>query len=208
MKDILLFGVQGSGKGTQAKLLAKKYGYTIFETGAELRLLSQTNSPLGEKIHSIISKGLLVDAHLVMDIVEDFLQRTPLIQPILFDGIPRNTEQKEAFDALMEKYHKEVQGIHITLSKEEALDRILGRFICKGVKDQPISLTEEECIAQGGEVIKRQDDTDSEAIKKRIELFFKETLPIISQYEKEGKIVSVNGNQTIERVFEDISQAL
>ena len=90
-----MFGIQGSGKGTQSKILKDYYDMAYFETGAELRKLAQEDSELGKKVKSIIEAGHLVDNDVVMEIVENFMKSVPEGKGVIFDGIPRKMEQKE-----------------------------------------------------------------------------------------------------------------
>ncbi len=101
--DIILFGIQGSGKGTLGKAAAEKYDMSYFETGAELRKLSQEDSDLGKKIKSIIEAGHLVPNEVVMEIVENFLDRQHDGKALVIDGVPRFMEQSKSLESLLEK---------------------------------------------------------------------------------------------------------
>jgi len=119
--DYVLFGIQGSGKGTQGKFLAPKISASYFETGGELRRLSKEDSELGKKVKSIIEAGHLVQNEVVMEIVENFIKTNPNAgNPIIFDGIPRNGEQNGTFEALLNKMGRKYTGLYFELSKEEA----------------------------------------------------------------------------------------
>lgn len=177
MNDLVLFGMQGGGKGTQAAMLSEKYGYRIFETGGELRNIMKEENDLGKEVKAIISRGDLVPNEIVMAIVSHFLDRISSETPVLFDGIPRSILQKESFDALLKEKGRKVQGIFITIDREEAIARMMDRG--------------------------RADDNE-EAINRRLENYERETLPVIEQYEEEGMMDRVNGLQSIEGVFRDI----
>jgi len=179
--DIILFGIQGSGKGTQAKILAEKFQLKPFEMGAQLRTLAQENSELSLKVKTLIEAGHLVPADIVIEIAEKFIQKLQPGEKALFDGIPRNIEQKEKFDAVLKKYHRDFLGIQIEIPEEETIKRLLARG--------------------------RNDDTP-EGIKNRIDHFNRQTLPIIEDYKKSGKIVCVNGFQNVEEVAAEIMNKL
>lgn len=181
MKNLVLFGMQGAGKGTQAKILAEKFGYRIFETGAELRALMKESSDLAKKVKEIVERGDLVPNEIVMEIISQFVEATPSETPILFDGIPRSLPQKETFDALIAKHYRPIQGIFIDINRSEALERLLMRG--------------------------RSDDNE-EAIERRLSNYETETLPVIETYEKEGILKRVPGMQSIEAVAEDIEAAV
>jgi len=200
--DIVLFGIQGSGKGTQGKKIAEKYGMKIFETGAELRKLSKEDSPLGMKIKAIINAGYLVPTEVVMEIIENFLKDVQADEVVLFDGIPRSEEQMEAFNALMARTGRAFKGILINIPKEMAMDRLLSRQICSGCKAVfPASFTGDACTKCGGELTKRADDNEA-SIKTRLAAFENETLPVIEKYKANAQMIDIDGTGAIEDVTE------
>lgn len=209
--DFILFGIQGSGKGTQGKFLAEKYGMKIFEMGAELRNLAQEQSDLGKKVNdpplsgavkSIIEAGHLVPTEIIMEIIENFLSKSSSKQGIIFDGIPRSLEQAEAFDNLMQKLGREFVGIYFELSKEEAIKRLATRRICESCKEvYPAVYKENSCSKCGGKLITRADDNIA-SIENRINAYDKETLPIIKNYKEKGLIIEVDAKPSIEKITE------
>lgn len=208
MKDLIFFGIQGSGKGTQGFIIAKEYGLEIFETGAALRSIAAQDSELGKKVKNIIESGNLVTNEIVMQVVEDFIVNVPANQPILFDGIPRSMPQKESFDNLLQKYEREAIGILIDISLEEAKNRLLGRRICSLCKKVfPVSYINDNCDKCEGILQKRSDDNE-QAIIRRLENFDKETVPVIDKYFEEGKIIRVDGQLPIAEVTKDIKNIL
>lgn len=208
MQDIILFGMQGSGKGTQAKILIQKHGFKTFETGAELRAIAASDSELGKRVKAIMDAGNLVDTKVIMEIVENFLKNSDPNDSIIFDGIPRNMEQFEQFEAIMQKTGRLPMGVNIKLTKEEAMERLLKRFTCVGVDttNNPL-ITEAECIALGGMVKRRSDDTP-EAIEVRLNNFFSETQPVIEKYLQANRMIEVHGIQNVEDVTKAIEQEL
>jgi adenylate kinase len=195
--DIVLFGIQGSGKGTLGKVIAEKYGYQIFETGSELRKLSHQDSPLAQKVKKIIESGKLVPNEVVMDIIENFMQQLAPGTKVVFDGIPRSMEQAETFEKLMQRHGRDFIGILVDVPKEEAINRLSSRRVCKECKTvYPAFYTGERCEKCGGELIMRSDD-NPESIKTRIEAFFTETMPVIDRYKKMEKMIVMNGDQSM-----------
>lgn len=180
-KDILLFGIQGSGKGTQAKILAEHSGMVIFETGAELRKIREEESELGKIVREIIDRGDLVPNEIVMDIVQHFLERVPQDARIIFDGIPRSMPQKETFDSLLAEKGRQATCLFLDVPRNEVVVRMHERG--------------------------REDDTE-EAIAKRIENYEKETVPVLLAYESEGDFLRINGSQSLEKVAEDIANMI
>ncbi len=206
--DLVLFGMQGSGKGTQGKLISKEYNLQIFETGAALRKLAQEDSELGKKVKSIIEAGALVSNEIVMEIIEDFMANLPEGTNVLFDGIPRKMEQSETFDALMVKMGREFTGVLIEISEEVAMQRLTTRRICGNCKEvYPAKYTEEKCEKCGGELVVRKDD-NADAIATRIHAYTNETMPVIDKYASEGKMIKINGAQDIENVDKELKEAI
>lgn len=180
VNDILIFGMQGAGKGTQGELLAKKFDLVIFETGGALRKIREEDSDLGRTVKDIMDRGDLVTNEIVMNIVEDFLEKNEG-KRILFDGIPRMMEQKITFDALLKKHGRTLQGIFLTLNEEEAITRMLERG--------------------------RKDDTE-EVIRRRLDNYSNETLPVIQEYISAGIITEIDGIGEIDEIAEKIEQVL
>lgn len=177
--DLVLFGIQGSGKGTQARKIAAEFGYDIFETGAELRKMIASGNDLGKTAASYMDKGNLVPLPLVMQVTKEAVLARTKTQKILFDGIPRDREQMDAFNALMEELGRPFCCLHILLSEEEALQRILARAKVEG----------------------RVDDSDEAYIRRRMEIFREKTLPVIDAYRKQGKLMDVEGSGGIDEVY-------
>ena len=158
--DLVLFGMQGSGKGTQSKAIAEHCNLVIFETGAELRRLSSEDSELAQKVKAIIESGNLVPTEVVMEIITDFLHKLPAGKNALFDGIPRSDDQKEQFDALMTKEGRSFKGLLIELTEAEAVKRLTTRRMCPTCKTIfPAAYEKETCEHDGSTLITRQDDT-------------------------------------------------
>lgn len=205
--DLVLFGIQGSGKGTQGKFIAERYGFEIFETGGELRKLAKEESELGKKVKEIIEAGHLVPNEVVMEIIENFMKKLPDGKKVMFDGIPRKMEQKESFDKLMNKLGRPFLGILIHISKEEALRRLTTRRLCETCKSvYPSSYKNDKCEC-GGRLVTRADD-NPESIKVRLNAYENETTPVIEHYKKEGKMIKINGEQSIDEVNKEAFEKL
>ena len=184
--DLIFFGIQGSGKGTQARMLAEEFGYYIFEAGGELRKIRASGTPLGEIVKNHIDNGELVPFEIIMKVVEEAVQAVPADQQILFDGIPRDMDQMHALNIILEKAGREVQCIHILLDKDEAVERIKSRAEIEG----------------------RADDADREKVLRRMELFVEKTMPVIEAYKAEGKVKEINGEGEVEEIYKKIKDAV
>lgn len=198
--DLILFGMQGSGKGTQSKFISGQCDLAVFETGAELRRLASEDSELGRKVKSIIEAGNLVSTEVVMEIVADFLHHLPEGKSVLFDGIPRSMDQKKALDELLEKEGREFKGLDIRITEEEALKRLTTRRLCENCKAvYPAFYDKDACEACDGSLVTRRDDTP-DAIRTRLDTFAEKTMPVIDGYAADGRMLVVNGEQSIEDV--------
>jgi adenylate kinase len=206
--DLILFGIQGSGKGTQGKILKERYNMAYFETGAELRRLAKEDSDLGKKIKEIIEAGHLVPNEIVMEIVENFLEKIPKEKNVIFDGIPRKMAQAETLDSLLKKHGREYKAVILELSEKVALARLTSRRICPQCKEvYPADYKDNKCKKCGAKLVTRSDDNE-ESIKVRIKAYFDETLPVINMYAKKGKLIKINGEQTIEEVSKELFEKL
>lgn len=204
--DLILFGMQGAGKGTIGKSLAERYNLKIFETGGALRALSQEDSELARKVKSIIEAGHLVPNEVVMEIVEDFISKLPPNTNVLFDGIPRKVEQAESLNALLKKNGRTYKAVILDIKEESALKRLTTRRICKGCKAvYPVTFTGDKCTACGGELITRSDD-NPEAIQTRLKAYRDETIPAIALYQ-EG-MIKIDGEPSIDEVQKLAFEAL
>lgn len=184
--DLILFGIQGSGKGTQAKKLAEEFGYDIFEAGGELRAIAASGSELGETVKSYIDAGNLVPHEIIMQVVKEAVSQRSPDTKILFDGIPRDEDQKTDFDSVMQEVGREFRGIQILLDKEEAVARILQRAQEQG----------------------RADDADEDIIRKRMGLFHEKAEPVIQAYKEEGRLTEIEGQGSVEEIYERLCAAL
>lgn len=203
--DLILFGMQGAGKGTLGKTIANKYNLKIFETGGELRRLAQEDSLLGKKIKSIIEAGHLVQNEVVMEIVENFMKNLPSNTNVLFDGIPRKIEQANSLNAVLNKYSREYKAVLIDITKETALKRLTTRRICSVCKNVYPANYEKSVCECGGELTTRADD-NVEAIKTRLEAYEKETAPAIEIYS--DQLIKIDGEPPIDAVAELAVKAL
>lgn len=207
--DYVLFGIQGSGKGTQGKMLAERVNAAYFETGGELRRLAAENSELGKKVKSIIDDGHLVPNEVVMEIVEDFLtHKAAAGAAAVFDGIPRNKEQNDSLEALLKKHNRQYTGMYFELSRDEAEKRLLSRRMCSKCKTIfSATFTKNACEKCGGELVTRADD-NADSIRTRIEIFYKETLPIIEQWKSRNKIITIDAGPAIEEITKSLLSKL
>lgn len=202
--DIILFGMQGSGKGTQGKALAEKYGLKFFEMGGELRRIIESASPLGLKIKEIVTAGNLVDDDTIMEVVESFLSSMNHQEAVLFDGIPRTLKQSEKLIELLSKNNRDAFAVLIKISEEEAIKRLTQRRICEQCKGvYPPSYKSDRCQHCGGALVVRHDD-NLDSITKRLENYKNETVPVIKSFYDRDHLIEVDGEQPIEKVTKEM----
>jgi adenylate kinase len=184
--DVLLLGVQGSGKGTQAKRIASDYGLAHIATGDMLRAAMAADTPLGRRVRPIYDAGELVPDDLMIDLIRDRLQAPDTEPGFVLDGFPRTMPQADALDSMLSEIDRPLSVVfELQVPDEIAIDRLYKRAVEEG----------------------RPDDTP-EAIAKRIELYHQETKPLVSHYRLAGNLIGIHGDRPENDVFAEIQEAL
>jgi len=200
-----MFGIQGSGKGTQGKILAERYGLKVFDMGSELRSMIESGTDLGQRIKDIVERGDLVDDNSILEIVENFLKSVPQDQSVVFDGIPRTMVQAEKLLELLKKYNREAFGLLVEISEEEAIKRLTQRRVCSKCKEiYPAFYKDENCAKCDGILMTRQDDSNLDSIKQRLKNYQDETTPAIEHFYSIDRLIEVDGEQSIPDVTEEM----
>jgi adenylate kinase len=182
--NIILFGPPGAGKGTQAKKLQDEFNIPQLSTGDIFRSAIKNETPLGVKVKSILDNGELVPDETVVDLVADELRKEKYQDGYILDGFPRTVAQAKAFDQFLEENNDELDAfISLSVPEEELVKRILSR-------------------GEG-----RSDDTE-EKVKTRLEVYKKETKPVLEHYQNQDKVQEVNGLGSINEIFDRIKGAL
>lgn len=194
--NIVLLGIQGSGKGTLVADLSNHIDFTLISVGQLLRDEVTTGSELGKHIHKLISAGNLVETDIVIDVIKKNLKNSKGIT--IFDGFPRNAEQADKLQSIA----KVDLVLYLKLTKSDAEKRILGRLTCKKCGYITNSNVEfkKVCPICGDDLITRSDDT-KESIKKRFEIYDKVTYPLLERYANAGIVVELNAAQSREEVL-------
>jgi len=214
MADVFVFaGPPGSGKGTQAKLLAPKLKVPHISLGDLLREAVRNGSKVGEIAKNYLDAGKLVPDNVAIDVAEESVSRKECKNGFVIDGFPRTLEQAVLFDRLLGKLKFNLKKVlYIDIPLEEILKRLTGRRSCRkcgAVYHLTFSPPKKDgiCDACGGELYQRRDDTD-EVIKVRYEVYKEQTSPLIEHYKKTGKLVYINGARDVSEVFKDVSKAV
>ena len=203
---LILFGAQGSGKGTQARLLQDKLGLPQVATGDLFRMHLGQGTELGKLAKSYMDRGELVPDSITVSMVEERLSQPDAAKGAIMDGFPRNLAQAEALDTMLAKWGTGISAaIYIQLDRDELMKRITGRRTCKNCQAVYHVLfsppkVDGVCDQCGGEVIQRADDADEAAVARRLELYFEQTTPVIEYYRGKKVLKELVGSQSIDAV--------
>ena len=210
---IIFLGAPGAGKGTQAGELARELGLEHVATGDLFRQALERGTELGLKAKSYMEKGVLVPSQITIKLVLERLSEPDCTKGAILDGFPRNLEQAEALDKALAKQGKAIDNVvYIKVSEEELLKRLSGRWICRRCQtpyhavDSPPRVAG-VCDKCGGELYQRPDDNEV-SIKKRLEVYFAETAPLIDYYTQESKLIEIDGEGGVAEVAKRIKAAL
>lgn len=188
MFNVVIFGAPGSGKGTQSENLIDEYGLYHISTGEVLRDHIARETELGKIAQSYISQGQLIPDDLMVDILEDLLDKNPkdTAKGVIFDGFPRTVPQAKALNEMLDKKGSKVDAVvGLEVDDNELIDRILKR----------------------GKETGRADD-NLETVKKRLDVYHNQTLPLRDFYTTEGKYHAINGSGDVSKIFESIKERL
>ena len=187
MLNLVLFGAPGSGKGTQSAKIIDKYGLHHISTGEVLRDHIKRGTELGKTAEKYISQGQLIPDELMIDLLDDVLEREAQGKPgVIFDGFPRTIPQAEALKGLLKKRGTDLHGVvGLEVPEEELVERMIAR----------------------GKETGRADD-NLETIKKRLDVYHNQTSPLKDYYTKEGKYMPVKGHGAVDDIFLDISRGI
>jgi adenylate kinase len=210
---IVLLGPPGSGKGTQAKYIVEKFDIPHISTGDIFRKNIKEQTPLGVKAKSYIDKGLLVPDEVTVEIVVDRIKQDDCKKGFLLDGFPRTVNQADALDEVLGNMGTALDNaINIEVADKALIDRLTGRRVCNSCGASfHVSLNppkqENVCDHCGSQLIQRADD-NIETVSNRLDVYKKQTQPLIEYYSKKNILSNINGEQDIEKVFEDICNVL
>lgn len=186
MLNIVIFGAPGSGKGTQSELTIKEYGVDHISTGDVLRSEMKNETELGKIAKEYIEKGQLVPDNLIVDMLANVLDSKANSKGVIFDGFPRTIPQAKALKEMLNKRDTDVSiMLNLQVDEDELVKRLLER----------------------GKISGRSDD-NLETIKSRLEVYHKQTVPLVDYYITEGKHVAIQGMGTIEEIFNRIKEAI
>ena len=210
-RAVIFLGPPGSGKGTQAKELARQYGVPHLSTGDMLREHVSNGTPLGLKAKPIMERGELVPDSLVLKMVADRIERPDCEHGFVFDGFPRTVAQAKYLGEMLRRQgFKQPFVIHMVIPISVLMKRLTGRRICKvggeiyNIYDRPPKV-EGICDNDGGELIHRPDDRE-EVVAPRLNAYEKLTAPLVQYYRRFGALHDVDANRSVDEVQREINQ--
>jgi adenylate kinase len=202
---IILIGAQGSGKGTQAEMLSQALGIAHVASGDLFRKAVAEKTELGLKAKVYLDRGELVPDDLTIAMVLNRLEEPDCARGVIFDGFPRTGAQAQVLDKGLQGVGKQIDvAIYLHVPREELLKRLSGRYICKANQHVYNIYTNPPkvpgvCDIDGSELYQRSDDV-GEAVQRRLDIFFNETIRLLDYYSDQHKLEEVDGNQSIDQV--------
>ncbi|USK60000.1 adenylate kinase [Peribacillus asahii] len=211
--NLVLMGLPGAGKGTQAEKIVEKYNIPHISTGDMFRTAIKDGTELGMQAKSFMDQGALVPDEVTIGIVRERLSKDDCKKGFLLDGFPRTVAQAEALENILTDLDRQINFvINIDVDKDILMERLTGRRICKScgstyhlVFNPPAK--EDTCDRCGGELYQRADD-NAETVQNRLDVNLKQTQPLLDFYGEKGYLQNINGQQDINKVFEDVDALL
>lgn len=205
--NIVLLGAPGAGKGTQSAKLVEEYGFDHLSTGDLLRAAVAAGTELGKKAKGYMDAGDLVPDEVVIGLVEERLKAAP-DGSFLLDGFPRTPAQAVALDGVLSNLGSKLDyAIALAVDKEVVVERISQRRLCRGCDYIGTAADGTICPTCGGELYQRDDDTE-EAVRNRLDVYERQTSPLIDYYRGNGTLVEIDGGKSPDEVFSAIKQAI
>lgn len=212
--NLMLMGLPGAGKGTQAEKIVDQYHIPHISTGDIFRAAMKNNTPMGIEAKSYIDKGELVPDEVTNGIVKERLAKDDVNDGYMLDGFPRNMAQAEALETFGAELGKPLNCvINIHVDPESLMERLTGRYICRncGATYHKIfnpTKVEGTCDRCGEHEFYQREDDKPETVKNRLDVNIKMNTPLLDFYKKQGILHKVDGNQDIDKVFADIKAVL
>jgi adenylate kinase len=211
---IVLMGIQGAGKGTQAAKLSKELEIPAVSSGDLFREMKSMDTPLARDVQEIMRRGELVPDDVTLQVVGERLNRGDAVKGVILDGFPRTRPQAEALDNLLAKTGNKIAIVPVLdLEKSVAIKRASGRWTCAQNKEHVYNIytnppqVEGHCDIDNAPLTQRADDTP-EAVEKRINLYHEETAPLLDYYAQRGLVHKFNADQPIDKVTEELLKAI
>ena len=210
---IVVLGAPGAGKGTQALAVARELKLAHIASGDLFRQAVEQGDEMGVRVRDYMARGTLVPDEITIQMITQRVSAADCQNGAILDGFPRNLKQAKALEENFKNKNRVIDKVlYITVPEEELVRRLSGRRVCRDCQKPhqngglPLKAGE-KCRYCGGELYQRPDDND-ETVKKRLEVYFKETMPLIEYYQQRAKLVEVEGRGNVEDVTARILKAL
>lgn len=210
---IILLGAPGAGKGTQSRRLSRAFAVPQIATGDMFRTAAAKGTPMGLAAKKYMDQGELVPDDVTIGVVEERLRQPDAEHGFIMDGFPRTPQQATALDALLRKMEQRLQAVvEIDVPRAELIRRLTSRYwcsMCQATYNLTLAppATRGRCDRCGGEMIQRDDDRE-ETVVHRLDVYDRQTTPLVSYYEGAGLLKRVVGTQSIDDVYEAIVRAV
>jgi adenylate kinase len=210
---IVILGAPGAGKGTQADILSQDMNLPHIASGDLFRQALEEKTEVGLLAKRYMDKGELVPDEITIRMILERIAKPDCASGCLFDGFPRTLHQAEVLDRAFKEQGKSIdEAIYIEVPSEQLVKRLSGRWLCRTCQTPYHTVSSPpkipgKCDKCGGELYQRSDDKE-ETVKERLNVFFAQTVPILDYYEKQSKLIRVNGNLGIKGVASEITSAL
>lgn len=212
--NLVLMGLPGAGKGTQADLIIKEFNIPHISTGDIFRAAIKNQTEMGKKAKSYIDAGNLVPDEVVNGIVAERLAKDDTKNGFMLDGFPRNLVQAKALNKMLEDDGRKLDAvINIHVTPDVLVDRLSARFMCKNCGASYNRLyhkpkVEGTCDVCGGHEFYQRDDDKPATVKNRLDVNIKLNTPLVDFYKNQGVLHNINGEQSIDDVYKDVRQVL
>lgn len=210
---IVLLGPPGVGKGTQAKIVSERTGLAHISSGDLFRENTKNQTELGKLAQSYMTKGELVPDDVTIAMIRDRISRPDCAAGAILDGFPRTPVQADALDAMLREFNSCVNAVpFITADEKTLIERLSDRWTCRAnghifnEKSNPPKVPG-RCDYDGSELYQRDDD-NAETVKRRIHVYLEQTSPLVSHYRRQGKLIEIDGVQSIEQVTQTLLDGL
>lgn len=210
---VVLLGPPGAGKGTQAETIVKAYEIPHISTGDMFRSAVKEGTKLGMEAKAYMDAGALVPDELTIGIVKERLQKSDCQKGFLLDGFPRTLAQADALDKLLQELGSSLDAVlNIEVPFEDLITRLTGRFICRQCQAPYHKVFNPPrqagiCDLCGGELYQRADDSEA-TVTARLEVYNRQTAPLISYYANSNRLITINGQGSVEEVGKSVLAAL
>lgn len=210
--NIVLFGLPGSGKGTQSDFLSKEYNLHKVSTGDLLRKEAETKNELGLEIKSTINKGLLVSDKIIDKLLIRIISNKLYFNRLILDGYPRTLSQAKNLDSVLEKLKQEISFVfRLKVDEDIIIKRILGRINCSKcgmIFNEFFNKPNDKNHKCGAQYLKKREDDNEEILRKRFKTYNEQTAPILDYYSRQNLFVEIDGTLEIEEIHDNLRKII